>query len=161
MCQCNCQYKVFSVVPSYLGEIEGAGALRCSFLIGLKANIHPGCLQITYTPDMNISPTQLTMRELHKRGMTAVVVERWNSSRRVRHELSRFVDILGIGAHGTLAIQATMDRNIAARATKMADSEYIGAARDAGWCVEVWGWKKVNNRWQLNVIDVPLASHEY
>jgi hypothetical protein len=101
------------------------------------------------------------MRELHKRGMIAVVVEQWNSSRQLRQELFGFVDVLGIGAHGTLAIQATIDSSLMAKVSKIADSEYIGAVCDAGWSVEVWGWKKINKRWRLNVIDVPLASHEY
>lgn len=110
---------------------------------------------------MSLSPTQLTMRELHKRGMIAVVVEQWDSSKQFRQELFGFVDVLGIGAHGTLAIQATIDSNLAAKVSKIADSEYIGAVCDAGWSIEVWGWKKKNKRWRLNVIDVPLANYEY
>jgi hypothetical protein len=101
-----------------------------------------------------LSPTQLTLRELRKQGYTAAVTERWNPFARIRQDLFGFVDVLGVGEKGTLAVQATSDSHVSERVKKIADCEHIGAVREAGWQIEVWGWKKVKNKWQCRVVDV-------
>lgn len=101
-----------------------------------------------------MSPTQLTLRELRRRGFVAAVTERWNPHARIRQDLFGFVDVLAIGPGGTIAVQATSDSNLASRVRKISDHENIGAARDANWTILVWGWKKQNNRWQFREVDV-------
>jgi len=84
------------------------------------------------------------------------VVEHFNTFIKIRQDLYGFIDILCVGTEGTLAIQATSDNggNVAKRVQKIADSDKVAACRDAGWKIEVHGWKKVKNRWQVRVIDV-------
>lgn len=102
-----------------------------------------------------MTPTQLTLRKLRDEGWTAEVVERWNPHARVRHDLFGFVDVLALRGDETLAIQATSAHNVTARVTKIADSPLVGAVREAGWAIRVWGWAKVANRWTLTKdIDV-------
>ena len=55
----------------------------------------------------------------------------------------------------TLAVQATSGSNVSSRVSKIADAEHIGAVREAGWRVEVWGWRKsAAGRWTCRVVDV-------
>lgn len=98
---------------------------------------------------MATSPTQLTLRHLRDQGYTAQVVEVWNPHSRTRHDLFGFVDVLAVRGAETLAVQATSATNVSARVTKIGDSPLIGAVREAGWSVRVWGWKKVKGRWTL------------
>ena len=102
-----------------------------------------------------MTPTQLTLRKLRADGYTAEVVEHWNSHARIRNDLFGFVDVLALRGDETLAIQATSAGNVSARVRKIADSPHIGAVREAGWTVRVWGWAKPKHRWLLTKdIDV-------
>lgn len=105
---------------------------------------------------MAASPTQNTLAELRKRGYRAEVVERWNPHARVRNDLFGFVDVLAIGPSGTLAVQATSYGNMSARVRKITEqcTDALADVRAAGWAIEVWGWRKVNGRWTLRVVDV-------
>ena len=105
---------------------------------------------------MPISPTQNTLKELRKRGYRAAVTEVWNPHARIRKDLFGFVDVLGIGPEGTIAVQATSYSNISARVRKITEecAEALADVREAGWRVEVWGWRKVNNRWRLKAVDI-------
>lgn len=103
---------------------------------------------------MAASPTQLSLRELRRRGYTAAVVERWNQFARVRQDLFGCIDVLAVGNGETVAVQCTSDKNVSSRVAKIADAEAIGDIRDAGWKVLVHGWRKVSGRWQLREVDV-------
>ena len=98
---------------------------------------------------MAMSPTQLTLRELRRRGMTAAVVERWNPHAGIRQDLFGFVDVIGVGEEGTVAVQATSYAHVSERVKKIGEAEHIGAVREAGWKILVWGWAKVKGRWTL------------
>lgn len=95
------------------------------------------------------SPTQLTLERLRADGYTAAVVEHWNSHAGIRQDLFGFIDVIGLRGSETLAVQATSAPNVAARVTKIADSPLVGAVREAGWRIVVWGWAKKSNRWVL------------
>ena len=100
------------------------------------------------------SPTQRTLAQLRKDGYTAQVVERWNPHARIRQDLFGFVDVLAIRGGETLAVQATSGSNVASRVKKIAEHEHIGAVREAGWRVVVWGWRKnAAGRWTLREVD--------
>ena len=101
-----------------------------------------------------MTPTQLTLRKLRKEGWQAEVTERWNPFARIRQDLYGFVDVLGVGEKGTIAVQTTSDSNVSARVKKIAEHDNVAAVRKAGWIIEVHGWKKVKNRWQCRVIDI-------
>ena len=103
---------------------------------------------------MATSPTQLTLRELRKQGYTAAVVERWNQFSGRRQDLFGFIDVLGVGPDGTIAVQATSYANVSARVRKIGESEHIGAVREAGWRVVVWGRRKPKHRWIYREVDI-------
>lgn len=99
---------------------------------------------------MTITPTQLTLRELRRRGWPLVeVVEHWNTHARIRQDLFGFVDVLAVGPLGVLAVQTTSAKNVAARVRKIADSPNIGHVREAGIAIHVHGWAKAGQRWAL------------
>ena len=81
-------------------------------------------------------------------------MEHWNSFVKIRQDLFGFIDVLGVGNGETIAVQTTTDSHVSERVKKIADSDKIAACRDAGWKIEVHGWKKVKNRWQVRIIDV-------
>lgn len=104
---------------------------------------------------MGLSPTQLTLRELRKSTDTVQVVEKWNPHARVRQDLFGVIDVLALVEGTTVAVQSTSWGNVAARIRKLAESEHIGAMRDAGWRILVHGWRKnKSNRWELRTEDV-------
>jgi hypothetical protein len=98
--------------------------------------------------------TQLTLRELRKTWPAVEKVEHRNAHTNVTHDLFGIIDVLAVGPAGTLAVQATSWGHVAARVRKIADSEHIDAIREAGWTVQVWGWRKPAHRWEFKVIDV-------
>jgi hypothetical protein len=67
-----------------------------------------------------------------------------------------FIDILAIRGSETLGVQATSDSNVSARVKKIADSEHLPAVREAGWSVQVWGWKQARmyHPWTLRIVDI-------
>jgi hypothetical protein len=103
---------------------------------------------------MAASPTQLTLRELRRRGYRAQVVEHWNSHAFIRQDLFGIIDVIAVGNGETVGVQATSYKNVASRVTKIAESEAIADIRDAGWKVLVHGWRKPKHRWELREVDV-------
>lgn len=98
---------------------------------------------------MTMSPTQLTLRHLRDQGWTAEVVEKWNPHARRRVDLFGIIDVLAVGPDGTLAVQTTSANNVSHRVRKIAESEHVGAIREAGWSLHVHGWAKRKGRWVL------------
>ena len=103
---------------------------------------------------MAASPTQLTLRELRKRGYTANVVERWVMGANVRQDLWGFIDVLALNGKEIVAVQATTYANMSARVKKMTDHENLPKVREAGITILIWGWRKVNNRWTFREVDM-------
>jgi len=103
-----------------------------------------------------ISPTQNSLKKIKTDGWTTVaIVEHWNPFARVRQDLFGFIDILAINDDGeVLAVQTTSYTNISARVKKIAENEHIGRVRKANWRIEVHGWRKIKNRWEVKVVDV-------
>ena len=102
---------------------------------------------------MSYSPTELTLRKLRGDGWTAQVVEHWVPGANVRRDLFGFIDVLALRDGDVLAVQATSDGNVASRVHKIASSPHVAAVREAGWRIEVWGWKKRNYRWTERIVD--------
>lgn len=94
------------------------------------------------------------MDHLRKLGWSAAVVEKWNPHARVRQDLFGVVDVLAVARGETLAVQATSDSNVRSRVVKLEDSEILPELREAGWRIEVWGWRKRKGRWEPRVIDL-------
>ncbi len=102
---------------------------------------------------MSTSPTQLTLKHLRSLGYLAEVTEHWNAWARRRVDLFGFVDVLGVGPEGTIAVQTTSSSNMAARVKKIAESENTAFLRKAGWEIQVWGWRKKAGKYVLRVVD--------
>lgn len=103
------------------------------------------------------SPTQRSLAWARDQGYLAQVVEHWNPFARVRQDLFGIVDIVCVSAKGTLAIQATSASNVNARVEKMRASESLKVLRDAGWAVQVHGWKKPTKKrrtWDVRIEEL-------
>lgn len=102
------------------------------------------------------SPTQRSLAHLRKLGMTADVVEYWNSFARQRKDLFSIIDIVALSPDGqTIGVQTTSLSNVSARVKKIAESEALPALRRCGWTLVVHGWgKQPNGRYRLREVDV-------
>lgn len=91
-----------------------------------------------------MTPTARTLIELRKRGYTAGVVEKWIPQTNRRVDFAGCIDVIGMGALGTIAVQATSASNVSARVRKITETCQAALAdmRAANWTVVVWGWKK-------------------
>mgnify|MGYP001553185756 CR=1 FL=1 len=103
---------------------------------------------------MATSPTQRSLKKLRDEGWLADVVEKWIPGANIRRDLYGFIDILCISGSETLAVQATSYAHVADRVKKITEHENLSMVRDAGWCIQVHGWRKVKNRWQCRVVDL-------
>lgn len=101
-----------------------------------------------------MSPTQRSLALARSNGYTATVVEHWNPFARRRVDLYGIIDVLAVKEGETLAIQTTSYSNVSARVKKIAEHENTPILRKAGWRIEVHGWHKVKNRYQVRVVDV-------
>lgn len=113
---------------------------------------------------MPATPTQLTLRECRRRLWPAAVVEKWNPFARIRQDLFGGIDIVALGdQQGALGIQATSDSNVAARVAKLRALVDTPGSGLREWVeheneLQVWGWKKVKNRWHVRRIQLDLHS---
>ena len=89
------------------------------------------------------------------------VVERWNAFARIRQDLFGIIDILAIRDGKTLAVQCTSGSAVANRIGKMEDSRALNILREAGWIIEVHGWRKVKvkrggkaMKWDCRIVDL-------
>ena len=103
---------------------------------------------------MGSSPTQRSLKLLRDQGWIAEVAERWIPAAKRRKDLFGIIDVIGIRGSETIGVQATSYSNVSHRVNKVANSEHINDIRDAGWRLEVHGWRKVKNRWTCRVVDV-------
>jgi hypothetical protein len=103
-----------------------------------------------------MSPTQLSLKHLRESGWTTLaIVEYWNPFARVRKDLFGFIDILAINDEGeVLAVQTTSYTNINARCKKIAENDNVGSVRKANWAIQVHGWRKKDNKWEIKIVDV-------
>lgn len=103
------------------------------------------------------SPTARSLEHLRKLGYPLVqVVERWNMHAKVRIDLFGIIDIVAIDAAGeTFGIQATSGDNVAARVTKIAESDALPHCQRAGWRIVIHGWRKnAKGRWILREVEL-------
>lgn len=93
------------------------------------------------------SPTQLTLKELKRRGCLCDVAEKWNPFANVRTDLFGWIDIVYLSPEGIVGVQCTSASNHAKRRRKIVGeaSEQTRQWINAGGIVEIWSWKKVKN----------------
>ena len=101
------------------------------------------------------TPTARSVEHLRASGWTVGVVEQRIPHTNITRDLYGFIDLLAIRGAETMAVQVTSGSNVSARVHKIAESEHVGAVRDAGWAIVVHGWRKnARGEWTLRVVDV-------
>lgn len=66
-----------------------------------------------------------------------------------RSDLLGIFDILALGPGITLGVQCTSVGGVSARIKKLKEHPSTRPALRAGWQIEIWGWHKPSNRWEL------------
>lgn len=99
------------------------------------------------------SPTQRSLEKLRAEGYLCQIVERWNPHARIRQDLFGIGDILAIREGETLLVQTTSRGNVAARVTKIQESEHLDKILAAGWRITVHGWGKLKAGWTCKIVD--------
>ena len=94
-----------------------------------------------------MSPTERSLALLRKEGYLVGIVEKWNPHARIRQDLYGFIDLLAVRPGETLGVQATSGSNVSARVAKIAEHENYPRVLEAGWVIEVWGWRKLKSGW--------------
>lgn len=110
---------------------------------------------------MNASTTKLSLDHLRGLGYVVDVVERWvpapAGGRQVRRDLFGILDLVALRGGETLGVQTTTYGELSRRARKIAESEHVGALREAGWRLVVHGWHQPGGprtRYRLEELDV-------
>ena len=94
--------------------------------------------------NMPLSPTSRSLRYLREKGYVCQIVEHFHFYMKRRIDLFGFIDILAIKGKETLAIQTTANMsNAQVRVRKILNSEYYKLVKNAGWKIEVHGWRKL------------------
>jgi carbonic anhydrase len=101
-----------------------------------------------------MSPSARSKKLMEEAGFQVDVVEHWNPFVKRRKDLYGFVDLLGVGDAGTLAVQATSYSNVSARVKKITEHANVAAVRKAGWRLEVHGWRKKGREWICRIVDL-------
>lgn len=111
------------------------------------------------------SPTQRTLAALKAQGLRAGIVERYVDAIKQRFDLFGFIDIVAIAEGETVGIQCTSGSNMANRITKIQEdcAEQAREVLQAGWRIEVWGWKKYKKAvdrkfWRPRVEEITLGD---
>jgi hypothetical protein len=109
---------------------------------------------------MSMSPTQLSLRHLRKRGYVGGIVERFNSFVNKRFDLFGFIDIVAMKKDevGVTGIQTTTLPNLSSHLKKAKPLEELRMWLEVGNRVEFHGWRKsgqANKRklWKPRVME--------
>jgi hypothetical protein len=104
------------------------------------------------------SPTQRTLKKLRDAGYLCAIVEKTIPKCFIKKDLYGFIDILGIMGNKTLAVQTTSNDNATAREQKIRSNENYARVKEAGWSIEVHGWRKLKKGkrylWECRVIEL-------
>jgi len=110
---------------------------------------------------VNASTTRLSLDYLRGLGYVVDVVERWvpgtAGGPRVRRDLFGILDLVALRGDETLGVQTTTRSQISGHARKIAESEHVGALREAGWRLVIHGWSQPGGprtRYALEELDV-------
>lgn len=103
---------------------------------------------------MATSTTQLSLKLMRDRGYYAEVVERYNFFTKRKNDFAGFLDLLCLGAGEVMGVQTTSLANISTRINKIMEHENLDVVLAAGIKIEVHGWVKKNNRWQVKIVEI-------
>jgi hypothetical protein len=102
------------------------------------------------------SPTALTLATLRKAGYTAAVVERFIAQVNVRVDLWHFADVIAChpGERCILLVQCTSLPHVGDRLRKAQSRPEVATWLRSGGAFQVWGWRKVGDRWHVRIVQV-------
>jgi hypothetical protein len=107
---------------------------------------------------MPTSPTALSLALLRRSGYVADVCERWIPipGKKIRKDLFGCFDVLAIDQRepAILAVQCTSVGHVADRLAKAKSKPALKAWLRAGGRMEVWGWAKRGDRWEVKRVEV-------
>lgn len=97
---------------------------------------------------------QQTRKRLTEEGYLVENVEKFNFITKHKNDLWGFIDFLAIKRDTILAVQVTSKSNMASRRKKIEEHENVGKVREANIRIELWGFYKEKNRWQVKIEDL-------
>lgn len=103
---------------------------------------------------MATSTTQLSLKLMRDRGYYAEVVERYNFFTKRKNDFAGFLDLLCLGEGEVMGVQTTSLANISSRIKKIMEHENLEVVLASGIKIEVHGWVKKNNRWQVKIVEI-------
>jgi hypothetical protein len=103
---------------------------------------------------MATSTTQLSLKHMRERGYYAEVVERYNFFTKRKNDFAGFLDLLCLSPGEVMGVQTTSWANISSRVKKIMEHENLEVVLAAGIKIEVHGWVKKNNRWQVKIVEI-------
>lgn len=101
-----------------------------------------------------MSPTQRSLAYLRGAGYYPIVVEKWNGFAGKRQDLFGIFDILAIRPGETLGVQVSTLDGVKERVEKITNSDVTPKLREAGWRIEVHGWRKLKSGWEPKIVDL-------
>lgn len=94
---------------------------------------------------------QPTRKRLEEQGYLVENVEKFNFITKRKNDLWGFIDFLAINRDDVLAVQVTSKSNMSSRRKKITEHPNVGMVRMAGIRIELWGFYKEKNRWQVKI----------
>ena len=94
-----------------------------------------------------MSPLQRSKKLMESLGATVAIVEKWNQFARIRQDLFGIIDLLGVNNDVTWAVQVTTLGHMKDHRDKMQASPMLAKLKEAGWLVELHGWRKLRTGW--------------
>jgi hypothetical protein len=103
---------------------------------------------------MATSTTQLSLKHMRERGFYAEVVERFNFFTKRKNDFAGFIDILCLSDGVVMGVQTTSYGHVSTRVNKILTHENYAVVKASGIKIEVHGWRKVKNRWQVRIVEL-------
>jgi len=103
---------------------------------------------------MATSPTQLSLKLMRERNFYAEVVERFNFFTKRKNDFAGFIDLLCLSEGVVMGVQTTSYSNVSSRVNKIKEHENYEVVKLSGIKIEVHGWHKVKNRWQVRIVEL-------
>ena len=101
-----------------------------------------------------MSPMQRSLRKWKERGYDCHITEHYDFFAKRKKDLFGFSDFIALGNGEVVVVQTTSASNLAARVTKIANAEHVGAVRKAGIRIIAEGWRKAKEGWVCNERDL-------
>ena len=101
-----------------------------------------------------MTPSTRSIKKLTNEGWLVWNVENRVPRTNITKDLFGFLDLVALKGEETLGIQVTSASNVSARIKKITHHPNVGIVRDAGWGIEVHGWRKKKDEWICRVVDL-------